>query len=379
MTRRLLPLVALCALAACHTKPPPAAPDAAPERAHHRGGTFQNRYVEFETRRSTEFWRWKLDQVLNGLPPPPSTPIPSVAPDRAFVDANARAGRAMRPAVTWIGHSTTLVQVGGLNLVTDPVFSERVSPLSFIGPKRHSPPGLALAELPHVDVVLISHNHYDHLDDASVRALAKQAGGPPLFILPLGLKTFFLERDIASVIELDWWNAHRVAGPLGEVEFVLTPVQHWSGRGLNDRMQTLWGGYAVYAPDCHLFFSGDTAYSKDFVDIQQRYAAREAIGGGFDIALIAIGAYEPRWFMNTQHINPTEAVQIHLDIHAKQSIGIHWGTFELTDESLDAPPRDLADARRAKGVADDAFVVLALGETRKLPKRPGAPMTAALP
>jgi len=293
-------------------------------------------------------------------------------PDTVFIQANARAGAtAMQPAITWIGHATVLAQFGGLNVITDPVFSERVSPLSFIGPKRAVAPGLTLGALPHIDLVLISHNHYDHLDDASVRALAKQPGGPPLFIVPLGIEAWFADREIVNVVELDWWQPHKVASPAGPVDVVLTPVQHWSGRGLNDRMKTLWGGYAVFAPDFQFFFTGDTAYSKDFTDIRERFASRQTPdkGGGFDIALIALGAYEPRWFMASQHVNPAEAAQIHLDVNAKRSVGIHWGTFELTDESLDQPPIDLVEARRAKGVAEDAFFVMAIGETRKLPRR----------
>ena len=209
-----------------------------------------------------------------------------------------------------------------------------------------------------------------------MRALANQPGGAPLFIVPLGNKAWMAERGIVNVIELDWWQSHLITSASGPVEVVLTPAQHWSGRGLNDRMATLWGGYAVFAPDCHLFFSGDTGYSKDFRDIRERFAARQG-NGGFDVALIAIGAYEPRWFMSTQHVNPAEAVQIHLDLAAKQSIGVHWGTFELTDESLDEPPRQLADARREKGLADDAFITLAIGETRKLPRRAAMPAAAA--
>ena len=294
---------------------------------------------------------------------------PTVRADLAFIQGNASAGSAMEPAVTWVGHASMLVQMGGLNIITDPVFSQRVSPLGFIGPKRAVPPGLALAELPHIEVVLISHNHYDHLDDPSVRALAQQAGGAPLFLVPLGIKAWMLDRGITNVVEMDWWQTHAVPAAGAPVEFVFTPVQHWSGRGLNDRMATLWGGFAVFAPELHLFFSGDTAYSKDFADIRERTAARQRAGGGFDVALIAVGAYEPRWFMATQHVNPAEAVQIHLDLNAKRSVGIHWGTFELTDESLDAPPLELAQARRAKGLADDAFSVMAVGETRKLPRR----------
>ena len=160
-------------------------------------------------------------------------------------------------------------------------------------------------------------------------------------------------------------------GPAGPVEFVLTPVQHWSGRTLTDRLETLWGGYAAFAPDLHLFFAGDTGYSPDFKDIAQHFAARQGReqGGGFDIALIPVGAYEPRWFMKSQHVNPQEAVQIHRDLGAKRSLGMHWGTFELTDEALDEPPRALAAARKAQGVPDEDFFVMAIGETRKLPRR----------
>ena len=355
--------------------------DASPPPAHHRGGRFQNSHVEFEPRSLAEVLRWKMAALRDGLPLPPSEPIPIVAPDLGFIAANARAGAAMQPAVTWIGHATVLAQLGGLNVLTDPVFSERASPLSFAGPKRHQPPGVALVDLPHVDLVLVSHNHYDHLDESSVRALANQPGGPPLFIVPLGLKAWMAAQGITDrAIELDWWQSHTLMTPAGQVDVVLTPVQHWSARGLNDRMMTLWGGYAVFAPDCHLFFSGDTAYSKDFSDTHERFKERQRDGGGFDVALTAIGAYEPRWFMRNQHVNPAEAVQIHLDLAAKLSIGVHWGTFELTDESLNEPPRALATARRNRGLPDAAFVTLSIGETRRLARR-GAdgPSSAAAP
>jgi N-acyl-phosphatidylethanolamine-hydrolysing phospholipase D len=215
--------------------------------------------------------------------------------------------------------------------------------------------------------VVISHNHYDHLDAESVKLLAAQEGGAPLFLVPLGLKRWFADLGIANVVELDWWQSHK----LGEVEIVLTPVQHWSGRGLGDRMHTLWGGYALFAPNLHVYFAGDTGYSKDFADIRARFAARQGApqGGGFDLALLPIGSYEPRWFMREQHVNPEEAVRIHLDLGAKASLGIHWGTFELTDESLDEPPRKLTDARRQLNVADNAFFTLAVGQTRRLPPR----------
>ena len=181
-----------------------------------------------------------------------------------------------------------------------------------------------------------------------------------------------------DAVELDWWQSARV----GAVEIVLTPVQHWSGRSLTDRMETLWGGYAIFAPDFQVFFAGDTAYSKDFADIHARFAARHGAGRGFDLALIPIGAYEPRWFMSAQHVDPAEAVQIHRDLAAERSIGIHWGTFQLTDESLDEPPQALARAARQAGLGDDAFTRdggrrdAPLRAARALARAPAAQSTA---
>lgn len=342
-------------------------------KPHHRPSGFQNNYTEFEPKNffTDVLLGWQLPSRLRGLPPAPSAPPPTVAPDLAFIRANAAAGAAMQPAVTFVGHATMLAQMptaaGGVTLITDPMFSDRASPVSFAGPRRFQPPGLALADLPRVDVVLISHNHYDHLDEPSVRALNAQTGGPPLFVVPLGIKPWLAERGITHAVELDWWDRHTVAG----VEIVLTPAQHWSGRSLTDRLVTLWGGFAVLSPHFHFFYSGDTGYSRDFQDIRRHFAERQspAQGGGFDIALLPVGAYEPRWFMGQQHTNPAEAVTIHRDLGAKRSVGVHWGTFELSDEALDQPPKELAIARTAQGVPADAFTVMAIGETRKLPRR----------
>ena len=336
-------------------------PDPTPSR---RNGGFQNNYLDFAPRGLNDLMRWQWNAFRQNLPPPPSAPTPRVAPDLTFIQANARAGAAMQPTVTWIGHATVLAQLGGINVLTDPIFSERASPVSFVGPKRAQPPGLALAELPRVDLVVISHNHYDHCDAASLQALNAQPGGPPLFLVPLGLKAWMADQEISNVVEMDWWQAHR----LGAVEIVMTPVQHWSGRSLTDRLQTLWGGWALFAPDQHLFFAGDTGYSQDFSDIGQRFAERQK-DGGFDIALIPVGAYEPRWFMKEQHVNPDESLRMHKDLRAKRSLGIHWGTFELTDEALDEPPRALARARSAAGLAEDDFFLLAVGQTRTLARR----------
>jgi N-acyl-phosphatidylethanolamine-hydrolysing phospholipase D len=351
------------ALTACANEPA-AVKGRAP---HHRDGTFQNNHVDFEPRGLLALLRWKWQAWLDGLPQPPQSLTPTIVPDLGLIQSNAKAGAAMAPAVTWIGHATVLLQLGGLNVLTDPMFSQRASPLSFVGPQRAQKPGLWPHELPRIDLVVISHNHYDHLDEDSVELLAAQRGGPPLFIVPLGLKRWFAGIGVTNVVELDWWQSHKV----GAVEVVLTPVQHWSGRSLTDRMETLWGGYAFFAPDLQVFFAGDTGYSEDFTDIRARFADRqsERQGGGFDLALLPIGAYEPRWFMQAQHVNAEEAVRVHLDLGAKASLGIHWGTFELTDESLDEPPRALAQARRALNVSDGEFFTLAIGQTRRLTPR----------
>ena len=338
-----------------------------PAKPHHTPDGFKNNYVASATKTPGDFFRWQYQRLVDGLPKPPQTPTPIVAPELAFVQANAKAA-AMQPAITWVGHATMLVQANGLNVLTDPILSERASPVQSFGPKRAQPPGLSLDQLPPIDVVLISHNHYDHLDKNTALALSNRAQAATLFIVPLGVKRWFDDLGIGNVKELDWWDKLMVKG----VEFNFTPVQHWSARGLGDRSQTLWGGWAVFGEQTHWYFSGDTGYSQDFVDTQRRFADRQtpAKGGGFDLALIAVGAYEPRWFMKEQHVNPAEAVQIHQDLKAKRSVGVHWGTFNLTDEPLDQPPKDLATALRERGLAPDVFTVMAIGETRALPARP---------
>jgi N-acyl-phosphatidylethanolamine-hydrolysing phospholipase D len=340
-----------------------------PAKKHHRPDGFQNNYTLSIDESFGRLAKWQWQALRAGLPKPPQQLTPIVAPDLKFVSANN--GKAQEPAITWIGHATMLVQMGGLNILTDPIFSDRASPVQFAGPKRYQAPGIALKDLPRIDAVLISHNHYDHLDVASVKALNEQAGGPPLFIAPLGVKKWFSSHGIENVQQLDWWDSVPLKTAAGEVEIHFTPVQHWSARSLGDRRATLWGGYALFAKDFHAYFSGDTGYSKDFSDTRERFAARQraALGGGFDIALIAVGAYEPRWFMKEQHVNPEEAVQIHLDLQAKRSVGVHWGTFDLTDESLDQPPKDLAAARAAKKLPQEAFDVMAIGQTLKLQRR----------
>ena len=352
-------------------------------KSHHTPDGFKNNSTEGTVRPFSDLIRWRWAAYRNDLPPPPKTPTPVQAPDLASIHANARAGKAMQPMVTWIGHATALVQASGLNVLTDPIFSERAFPVQIAGPKRAQPPGVALADLPPIDVVIVSHNHYDHLDRLSVIALNAQASGSTMFLVPLGNKPWMENIGITNVIELDWWDSvtltrnkdgkpARAAPGQAGVEFYLTPVQHWSARGMGDRSKTLWGGWSVFGPDFHWYFGGDNGYSRDFIDTFNRFPGMRLPGNPsklFDLALIPIGAYEPRWFMKEQHVNPLEAVQTHIDLGAVKSIGIHWGTFNLTDEALDQPPIDLIAARKTLGVSAVDFLLLKIGETWKTPAR----------
>lgn len=326
-----------------------------PAKPHHRPEGFQNiDPAAWMPRPFGEFFRWRRERAELDIPAP-TLDLSTVAADLAFVRAGGN-----HFALTWIGHATALLQIGTANVLTDPHFSDRASPVQWAGPKRWQPPGVKVEDLPRIDVVVISHNHYDHLDADSVLALNAQPGGPPLFVVPLGIERWLEGVGITNARALDWWDSVQVAG----LTITLTPVQHWSRRTLADTNTTLWGGFAIegasHGVHRRVFFSGDTGYSaQHFRDIGARF-------GGFDLALIPIGAYEPRWFMRQQHVNPEEAVRIHEDLRARRSVGIHWGTFQLTDEPLDQPVRDLAAARAARGVGDDEFFVLRHGETRRL-------------
>jgi N-acyl-phosphatidylethanolamine-hydrolysing phospholipase D len=299
------------------------------------------------------FWAWKWEQLSNGAPQPPpgGWNLPAMK-----TDPSSLRDPAGNPSLTWIGHATVLVRLAGRTVLFDPIFSDRASPVAFAGPKRIVPLPIDIADLPQIDVVMISHNHYDHLDLASVQRLAAMPQGSPRFLVPLGLKAWFTAQGIDRVDEYDWWQA-TTDGPL---TMTLVPVQHWSRRGLTDTDATLWGGWVVEGEGLRLIHTGDTGYSNDFRDIGERF-------GGFDMAFIPIGAYAPRWFMQTMHVDVADAVQVRADLRAARAIGIHWGTFEgMTDEPLDEPPVLLARERAARGLSQDEFDVVKIGETRRL-------------
>lgn len=231
--------------------------------------------------------------------------------------------------VTYIGHENFLIQTEGLNLLTDPVYSERTSPVGFAGPKRAHLPGIRFEDLPQIDVVYVSHNHYDHMDSDTIKRLSKKFS--PLFITPPGNKENLQRFGAHNIIELDWWQTHQLKENL---ILTMTPAQHWSGRSPFDRRKALWGSFFLKANNRSIYFAGDTGYGPHFTEIQKRQ-------GDIDLALLPIGAYEPRWFMKDIHMNPEDAVLAHLDLKAKQSLGMHFGMFQLTNEGIDTPLQDL--------------------------------------
>lgn len=227
--------------------------------------------------------------------------------------------------------------------------------MSFAGPKRVAPLPFDISDLPRIDVVVISHGHYDHLDLPSLKRLAQIPGNKTVFLVPLGNEALLRSQGIEKVKELDWWEEVK----LQDVTLTFTPSQHWANRGLLDRSEMLWGGWSIRSPQFHVLFAGDTGYSKDFLDIRERL-------GPADVALIPIGAYEPRWFMKKHHVNPEEAVQIHKDLQSKLSIAVHWGTFLLADEPAAAPAMALKTALQKMSVSEKDFLLLKHGETLKL-------------
>jgi N-acyl-phosphatidylethanolamine-hydrolysing phospholipase D len=260
-----------------------------------------------------------------------------------------------------LGHVTLLLQVGGLNILMDPTLADFAGPYGRFGAPRRVPAPLTPEQLPPIDVVLISHNHYDHLCDATIARLVA-SGQRPRFFVPMGLKAWFDARDIAKVTELDWWQTAALDHGL---QLHFTPSQHWSRRTPWDTNASLWGGYMVEwtrdkAPAWRFLFPGDTGYSQDFKAIRERL-------GAVDFLALPIGAYLPRDFMKPMHVNPADAVQLMLDLQAKQGMGVHWGTFMLTQEAFDHPPRELALALQERGLPPDSVWLMRHGETRGIP------------
>jgi L-ascorbate metabolism protein UlaG (beta-lactamase superfamily) len=255
--------------------------------------------------------------------------------------------------VTFIGHATFLIQTAAGNILTDPMYSRRAGPLNVLGPRRVRRPAVPFDDLPPISMVLLSHNHYDHCDLRTLRKLAQRFD--PRVVTPLGNGALVRSSGIRHVEELDWWQDAKTS----IVPITLTPAQHFSARSPLDRNRALWGGFMLVAGGARIFFAGDTAYAPFFRDVRQRL-------GPIDLALLPIGAYEPRWFMQALHMNPDEAAQVHVDLEALESVGMHFGTFQMTTEGIDEPLRALEAARRARNIPASQFRTLGFGESVRL-------------
>ncbi len=282
--------------------------------------------------------RWKL----HSRPAPSPRFVSDVAPSKppASIEGN-------QLHVTLVNHSTLLLQQNGVNILTDPIWSERASPFSSIGPRRRRNPGVLWDDLPRIDTVLLSHNHYDHLDLPTLRRLADR--GQSQFVVPVGVARLLQSQNIGPVHELDWGDSL----PLAHVIVHCVPALHFSARGILDQNRTLWCGYVIESAGRLVYFAGDTAFGDHFAQIRQRFGAPR-------LALLPIGAYEPRWFMSPVHMGPEEAVRAQHILGTETSVAIHHGTFQLTDEALDTPRKRLAEC------APDSFLVLANGQSTTL-------------
>ncbi|MCB9662275.1 MAG: MBL fold metallo-hydrolase [Polyangiales bacterium] len=282
---------------------------------------------------------------------PKITPVPS-EPGSAPVE------RVMGPdvRVTWVGHATVLLQHDGLNMLTDPIWAERCSPFVFAGPKRFRAPGIRFEDLPPIDVVLLSHDHYDHLCVWTLQRL--QTHSAPIIVTGKRVGEVLARNGIGNVVELDWWESTEVAPG---VLVVFTPAQHFSGRSLTDLDKRLWGGLYVHAPAGGIYYAGDTGYCPHFREVRERL-------GSPRVALLPIGAFEPRWFMSPVHMDPAQAVQAHLDLGAVTSVAVHYGSFALADDAQGQPERELTAALTERKVSPQRFRMIEHGLAVTLPR-----------
>jgi N-acyl-phosphatidylethanolamine-hydrolysing phospholipase D len=324
---------------------------------HDPAGGFRNPWPMAHTRDDLGFLQWQRERQERELVPnPPPEDVPQTEPRFACPLAPADELR-----ITWVGHATFLVQIGGINLLTDPHWSHRASPVQFAGPSRFVPPGIAWQALPPIDAVLLSHDHYDHLDDATVRALRRRYGDEVRWFTPLEYRRWFRSRQVRNLTELDWWGEATIAGPAGDLRVVALPCQHWTSRNLFDRNAKLWASWAVIAPNGQsVYFAGDSGFFPGYPEIGARL-------GRFDALLLPIGAYEPRWRMRLVHMNPEEAILTYLHLGGDGTLlPMHWGTWRLTDEDPLEPPARIRRGWRDLGLPEQALRILPHGGTWSL-------------
>ncbi|HMR30644.1 MAG TPA: MBL fold metallo-hydrolase [Geminicoccaceae bacterium] len=318
---------------------------------HLPGGGFRNPPGSPVSQASRGDWWSFMYRRLIAADPPVELPAGHVLGPRATL---AGLDEVPGDSITWLGHACFLIRLGGLTLVTDPYLAEHASPLPPFGPKRFAPAPLAAADLPRIDIVLLSHNHYDHLDLPSLRTIGQRHR--PAVVTGLGVSRYLDRGLFGTIYELDWYQRL----DLGGAAITAAPAVHFSKRGFFDRNATLWCGFRIEAAGRSVHFTGDTTFAPVFAETGQRL-------GPAELALVPIGAYEPRALMVGSHCTPEEAVEIGRVLGARTMCGMHWGTIRLTDEQPFEPPVRFRAAMRAAGYPDDAAWVLALGETRAMP------------
>ena len=307
-------------------------------------GRFDDRATQ-PARGPADMWRWRVSDTIAGRrvkDDDPAFVTPTQPPDLSLIGSSV-------PSLTWVGHATFVLRLGGKLIATDPVWSERLAVI-----KRKAPAGIALPDVPPLDVVTVSHNHYDHLDAPTIARI----GAGPLYVTPIGNGRWLKKAGAARVVELDWWQSHVVGG----VEITLVPARHWSMRAPWNRNDALWGGFVYRAAEGVAYHSGDTALFDGFREIGERL-------GPIDWAMLPIGAYEPRWFMEPQHMNPEDAGEAFVRLGARALCAMHWGTFKLTDEPLGEPPRRIRKYFAERSLADERLWIFDVGQTRALTRR----------
>lgn len=334
---------------------PRRATDARPPH-HDPAGGYRNPWMEADDQRGLfHILRWRWERIRSSLPPdPPPSAFPLASSGIQMPSASSK-----EIVLTWVGHATVLIQIGGLNALTDPVWSERASPFQWAGPRRLAPPGVRFDQLPPIDAVVLSHDHYDHLDEPTVRRIHRRWGARTAWITPLGYRRWLGRRGVRNVRELDWWESAEVEAESGAIRVTALPAQHWTKRGPFRTRERLWASFHLEGGGRSVYFGGDSGYFSGYREIGERR-------GPFDAAILPIGAYDPRWFMAPQHMNPEEAVQAHLDLRGDVFVAAHWGTFRLTDEDMLEPPERVRAAWDGAGLAERRLWVPRHGETRVL-------------